>query len=164
MSNYLEQRRLQKLGIKPTDQQLRAEKKKTPIAKKSAKKKLQENEAKKSKELSLGKFFEMMIECAPQRCMETGEPLVFKITQSEVFCHILPQKPSAVPSMAKNPLNIVYLNIDIHKKMDADLGIKSKGEYVKSMKIFPLLKERVKMMWDSIPINQRKSVPKFLQP
>ena len=44
MSNYLEQRRLQKLGINKTDQQERAEKKVKPIAKVSPKRKEENKE------------------------------------------------------------------------------------------------------------------------
>jgi hypothetical protein len=42
--NYLEERRLQKLGIKPTAQQERAEAKKKPIAKVSEKRKVEDKE------------------------------------------------------------------------------------------------------------------------
>jgi len=44
MSNYLQQRQLMKLGIKPTAQQERAEAKKKPIAKKSGKRVIEDKE------------------------------------------------------------------------------------------------------------------------
>ncbi len=160
----MNQRLAMKNGQAKTSQQERAEKKPVAIAKKSAKKIASEKQAKGSKETTLAQFFETMIECAPEFCMETGVRLNYTITPTEVVCHILPKKPTAVPSMAKNPLNIVYLNIDTHHKMDADLGVKSKGEYVRSMKIFPLLLERVAQMWKHIPQKERKNVPFFLRP
>jgi len=135
------------------------------IAQKSAKKIAEEKELKASPELKLNEFMEAMAACAPQTCMESGDPLVIKVNTFEVICHILPKRETGgVPSQAQNPMNIVYINVDIHNKMDKDLGAKSKGNYVRTMKIFPLLKERVKMMWNSIPEEERKSVPEFLRP
>lgn len=55
MSNYLEQRRLQKLGIKKTDQQERAEKKVKPIAKVSPKRKVEDKEYKEVSKRYLAK-------------------------------------------------------------------------------------------------------------
>lgn len=168
LTPYMLQRLKMKQGQKNTDQQQRAEDRENEgggsIARKSAKKKAEEKEAKKSKEMTMGQFFDLMCEVAPEKCMESGEPLRYKLMPKEVCCHILPKKAGAVPSMAKNPLNIVYLNVDIHHKMDADLGVKSLGKYVTKMKIFPLMKERVKQMWKSIPVKERKNIPEFLKP
>lgn len=55
MSDYMEQRRLQKLGIKPTAQQERAEKKKTPIAKVAPKRKEENKEYKEVSKRYLAK-------------------------------------------------------------------------------------------------------------
>lgn len=55
MSNYLESRRQQKLGIKPTDQQIRAEKKAAPIKKVSDKRKVEDVEYRKVREKYLAK-------------------------------------------------------------------------------------------------------------
>lgn len=172
MTPYMLQRQKMKTGQKKTDQEQRAEDREkegggSSIAKKSAKKKAEEKEAAKADGMTLKQFFDTMCECAPEKCMETGERLIFKITPVEVICHILPKRSitnGGVPSQAKNPLNIVYLNIDPHTKMDKDMGTKSAGKYVKSMKIFPLLKERVAQMWKSIPKEERKNVPEFLKP
>ncbi len=164
----MKQRQKMKIGEIKTPQEQRAEDRENQgggsISKKSTKKQAAEKEAKKSKEMTLNQFFDLMVECAPETCMETGERLTYKLMPKEVCAHILPKKPTAVPSMAKNPLNIVYLNIAAHHKMDADLGVKSEGNYVRSMKIFPLLKERVKLMWPKIPKSERKNIPQFLKP
>lgn len=167
--NYLEQRRMMKQGLKPTaSQQKTADNAKSgrpAIPQKSAKKIAEEKELKRSPELKLNEFMEAMAACAPQTCMESGEPLVIKVNAFEVICHILAKRETGgVPSQAQNPINIVYVNVDIHNKMDKDLGPKSKGNYVRTMKIFPLLKERVKMMWNAIPEDERKSIPEFLRP
>lgn len=55
MSNYMEQRRLQKLGIKPTAQQERAEKKAKPIAKVAPKRKEENKEYKEVSKRYLAK-------------------------------------------------------------------------------------------------------------
>ena len=168
MSNYLRERQLQKLGLKPTSAQEKRDKPKKPLAKKSAKTIEREKQAKANGTAdSLTKFYDAMIACAPEKCQESGVRLNYRHSQREVVCHILPKravKDGGVPSQAQNPVNIVYLNIDIHTKMDADLGPKSKGKYVTKMKIFPLLRERVAKMWDSIKEEEKKNIPQFLQP
>lgn len=162
----MQSRQLMKNGTKNTDQQQRAEDREKH-GNKSAKKIAAEKEAKKSKEMTLKQFMDTMVDCAPEFCMESGVRLNYKATVYEVICHILPKrsiKQGGVPSQAKNPLNIIYLNVDIHNRMDADLGTKSKGEYVRSMKIYSLLKERVKAMWPTIKKEEIKNIPAFLKP
>lgn len=171
LTPYMLQRQAMKNGKAKTSQEQRAEDKdkngNKPIPKKSAKKIKAEKEAKKSEKMTLGQFFQLMIDCAPAACMETGEPLIYKIKPHECVCHILPKRgvnEGGVPSMAKNPLNIVFLNEEVHTKMDKDLGTKSKGKFVKAMKIYPILKERVAKMWPAIPANERVNIPSFLKP
>lgn len=61
--------------------------------------------------------------------------------------------------MATNPLNIVYLIGDVHTDMD------NKGcDYIKKMKIFPLMRRRVTLMWNHIPDEEKKNVPECLAP
>lgn len=166
LTPYMQQRQAMKNGQKKTDQEQRADNREK-YGNKSAKNIEAEKQAKKAKEMTLGQFFQLMMDCAPEKCMETGERLIYKITTVEVVCHILPKRSitnGGVPSQAKNPLNIVYLNIGPHTKMDNDLGTKSKGDYVRSMKIYPLLKERVKQMWPTIKKEERKNIPEFLRP
>lgn len=171
MTPYMQQRLKMKQGLSKTTQQQRTEDREengnAPIARKSTKKIAAEKEAKKSKEMTVKQFMDTMVDCAPELCMETGVRLNYKATVYEVICHILPKRSisqGGVPSQAKNPLNIVYLNVEVHNKMDKDLGPKSKGEYVRSMKIYSLLKERVKAMWPTILKPERKNIPTFLKP
>jgi hypothetical protein len=118
-------------------------------------------EEKKEKQ-ARGNFFERMIKAAPSRCMETGRPLAptMAINPAAVVCHILAKsKKSGVPSMAENELNIVYLDGDVHTDMD------HKGcDYIVKMKIFPLLRRRVVMMWQHIPDHEKRRVPECLKP
>lgn len=120
-------------------------------------------EEKKEKQ-ERGNFFQRMISEAPARCMETGCPLrpTMAINPAAIVCHILPKRKvndGGVPSMATNPLNVVYLSGDVHTNMD------NKGcEYIVKMKIYPLLRRRVVMMWNHIPDNEKKNVPECLTP
>lgn len=102
-------------------------------------------------------FFQAMLALAPSKCMETGCPLKSKVNLMEIVVHILPK--SKVKSMAEDPRNIVYLDGDVHTNFD------NKGqEFIKKMKILPLLKKRVEMMWPEIPENERRWVPECLRP
>lgn len=118
----------------------------------------QEKKEKKEK----GDFFDAMIKKAPRNCMETGKPLgpTMAMIASAVVAHILPKsKKDGVPSQATNPLNIVYLTGDVHTDFDR------KGkDFIVKMKIFPLLRERVAEMWDSIPQEERRRVPEYYNP
>ncbi|HYH13680.1 MAG TPA: hypothetical protein VD794_00575 [Flavisolibacter sp.] len=147
---YWQQRREQKLGIKP-DLKAIAE---TP---------------QKAKEQSLKEFYQEMYDKRPARCMESGkllkeiksaDPKAKTISKMAIVAHILPKRANfGVPSMAKNPLNIVYLEHNVHTNMD------QKGAaFVTKMKIFPLMKERVAMMWKDIPVHERKNVPDYFKP
>ena len=120
-------------------------------------------EKKKEKE-QLGVFFDLMIKRDPKKCQETGKDLrgLMQINPRIIVAHILPNratKDGGVPSMATDKRNIVFLHGDVHTDMD------NKGEsFVKSMKIFPLLKKRVEDMWGEIPEDERKNVPDYLRP
>jgi hypothetical protein len=137
MKSYLEQRREQKLGIKPA-----ADEKK--------------EKAEKSN------FFKTKIKNAPAKCENCRKPLAgtMAINAAAVVAHVLPKrKKNGVPSMATNPLNVVYLCGDCHTNMD------NKGAaFVASMKIYPLLLKRVALMFPHIPDEEKKNVPEHLLP
>lgn len=105
-----------------------------------------------------------MIKAAPAKCQETGKPLAgtMAINPAAVVCHILPKrstKQGGVPSMATNPLNIIYLEGDTHTNMD------NKGcDFIKKMKLFPVMRRRVALMWPHIPDDEKKNVPECLAP
>lgn len=119
------------------------------------------DEEKKEKK-EKGDFFDAMIKKAPKNCMESGKPLgpTMAMIASAVVAHILPKsKTNGVPSQATNPVNIVYLTGDVHTDFDR------KGkDFIVKMKIFPLLRERVQEMWDSIPESERRRVPEYYNP
>lgn len=160
----IEQEKQDKLaGIKPPPRSV--------PAKKSDKKKAEERaEIAPNGKTKTSNFFREMIEAAPVLCMETDQPLAntaYNESPAAVVCHILPKRKASqggVPSMAKNPLNIVYLDGEVHDLMDADMGTKSQGNYIRAMRIYPLLRERVALMWPLIPENERVNVPWFLRP
>lgn len=180
------QRQQMKNGKAPTSQEKKKAEKEEKGNKAIARKKVDpKKEGKKKKENSATqkaakmdekkktilrkKFFDAMLEAAPEFCMETGQRLIIPAGHNprSIVCHILPKRKvdlGGVPSVQFDPLNVVYLCKEIHDKMDADLGSKSTGEYVRSMKIFPLLKERVGELWNLIPANERVNITSFLKP
>lgn len=108
------------------------------------------------------KFFADALKEAPARCMECGKSLAGSqlINPTSIVAHILPKsQKQGVPSMATNPLNKVYLDIDCHTDMD-----KKGCDHIRKMKLYPLMKERVRLMWPDIPANERRRVPECLRP
>lgn len=108
------------------------------------------------------KFFAEALKEAPAKCMECDKSLAGSqlINPRTVVAHILPKSDKqGVPSMKTNPLNKVYLCGDCHTDMDTH-GC----DFISQMKIFPLMLERVKIMWPDIPHNERRRVPQCLKP
>lgn len=141
------------------------------IAKKSAKKKKQERaEVSPSGITYTSLFFREMMELIPEFCQETDQPLVNTVYSegpAAVICHILPKrkaKDGGVPSMAKDKRNIMFFDGEIHDKFDEDMGTKSKGKFVKAMRSYSIMKERVFHMWPEIPVAERVNIPDFLRP
>lgn len=116
----------------------------------------------RAEKLEKAKFFSDALKVAPNRCQECNKPLVptAAINPSAIVAHILAKsKKQGVPSMATNPLNRVFLCGDCHTDMD-NHGC----EYIQQMKIYPLLKQRVLLMWPGIPQSERRRVPECLRP
>lgn len=118
--------------------------------------------AKKAEKKEKSNFFTAALKGAPHKCQNCNKSLAgtMSINPTAIVAHILAKsKTSGVPSMATNPLNKVYLCGDCHTDMDR------KGcDYIKKMKIFPLLRKRVVLMFDHIPDNERRRIPECLQP
>lgn len=115
------------------------------------------------RKLSLKQFFDEMLQKAPARCMETGKKLLApKVNPRCIVMHILPKRKlndGGVPSMNVDERNVLFVNEPIHTAAD------TKGEeYVKQMKLFPVMKERVADMWPEIPYEERKNIPDYLKP
>lgn len=109
-----------------------------------------------------GDWFRRMIMKAPRLCTNCNKPLLgtLVINGAAVVAHILPKRENGgCPSVAQDEDNIVYLCGDCHTNMD-NLG----EEWIKKMKIFPLLKQRVCLLWDRIADNEKKNVPEYLRP
>ena len=136
--SYLEQRREMKLAGKKPPAEKRAD-----ASKKS-------------------KFFKDAIEKMPGKCMECGKALggTIAINPTATVAHILPKRKNyGVTSMANDKRNMVYLCITCHTNMD------NKGcRFIEKMRIFPLLKERVALMFKDIPAAERRFIPDCLNP
>jgi hypothetical protein len=116
----------------------------------------------KAEKTAKSDFFAQAIKSAPSRCQNDNKPLAptMAINKAAVVAHILPKSPKqGVPSMANNPLNFVYLCGDCHTNMD-NHGC----EFIQQMKIYPLMRRRVVLMWDHIPDNEKRRVPECLRP
>lgn len=126
------------------------------IPKVSAKKKANQPEEKVYKQ-QLSEFFDRMLNESQHTCQECGCDLYSSTILNEraIICHILPKKTFTVVAM--NPDNIVNL-CNVHHHM-LDLGGSKK---VMAMNIYPLLKERVKILLPLIPEDQLKSIPEYL--
>jgi hypothetical protein len=109
-----------------------------------------------------GDFFANAIKAAPATCQNCPAKLAgtMAINPAAIVAHILPKRGEyGVPSMATNPLNVVYLCGDCHTDMD------NQGcEYIVKMKIFPMLRRRVVLMWEHIPEHERRRVMDCLRP
>lgn len=114
------------------------------------------------KEQGRGNWFKKMWQKAPRLCMECEKPTIgtMLINPAAVVAHILPKRPDGgCPSVQYEEDNVVFLCGDCHTNMD-NLG----ADYVKKMKIYPLLKQRVTMLWDRIARSEQKNVPDHLRP
>lgn len=107
-------------------------------------------------------FYNLMIMQRPEYCQESGKPLEQSmfINPRSIVAHILPKREQGgVPSMQYDQRNIIYLDQDVHTNMD------NKGkDFVMKMKIYGLMKRRVKSMWKDIPEHEKKNVPEYLRP
>jgi hypothetical protein len=135
---YWQQRQKIKLGIKPTDQEAKADK------------------------AAKGVYFANQILTAPKCCENCGADLAGTkaINPAAIVAHILPKnKKSGCPSVALHPMNKVYLCGDCHTNMD------TKGAaFVKKMKVFPLMVQRVAAFYSEIALPELRRVPEYFRP
>lgn len=137
---------------KPYWQQRRDLKLKQPPTKK------EERQKKQAK----GVYFADQVQNAPKKCENCGGSLAgtIAINPAAVVAHILAKsEKSGCPSVALHPLNKFYACGDCHTNYD------TKGaEFVQSMPIFPVLKERVAQFYDEIEPAERRRVPVYFKP
>lgn len=131
-------------------------KEKKAIPKVSAKKKSNQPKEKADKQ-NLTAFYNEMLAHAPLLCMETGEPLIGStVINSRTICvHILSK--SGFPSVATNPLNIIYLTAYEHSKFDLQTE-----RYLKEAKISGLIKQRVSLLIPFLSTEEVNKIPAYL--
>jgi hypothetical protein len=122
----------------------------------SAKKKEAQPKEKAEKQ-KLTAFYNEMLAQAPLNCMETGEPLVTStiINPRTICVHILSK--SGYPSVATNPLNIIYLTAYEHSKFDLQTE-----RYMKEAKISGLIKQRVLLLIPFLSTEEQNKIPHYL--
>lgn len=117
-----------------------------------------EKKAKKSK----GEFFKDQIAHGPKCCENCGGSLAGTkaINPAAIVAHILPKNPkTGFPSVAENFNNIWFACGECHTNYD-NMGT----AFVKKMKVFPLLVERVARFYDQIDPAERRRVPEYFRP
>ncbi len=143
-SSYLEQRRAQKLkGGGSQDKKDKVEKK---------------------KEVKV--FYANQALIAPANCENCGNPLQpTKDFHSRAhICHILfKDKISGCPSVSTHPQNRWFGCMDCHTIYDNAL-LNGNFYTVEAMKIFPVLVERMKLVYPEIKQTELRRVPIILQP
>ena len=117
---------------------------------------------KKPADRKRGQWFAQQIRQAPRCCQECDKPLAgtMAINPAAIVAHILPKRErGGCPSVATHPLNVVYLCGDCHTNMD-----NQGAAWVKKMRLFPLMRERVAQMWAEIAAGELKNVPDHFKP
>jgi len=117
---------------------------------------------KREQKAAKGRFFVDQIKQAPKCCEECGKPLAgtIAINPAAIVAHIIPKSPTnGCPSVATHPLNRWFGCGDCHTDYD-NRGAK----FVKAMKVFPMLKERVALFYDEIAPAERRKVPAYFVP
>jgi len=118
----------------------------------SKKQNIEKKEVKK--ELSI--FFANQLKDNPEFCEECGVSLRANkaINPRSVIAHILPKRKSCFPSVATNPDNRLFLCVNCHADYD------NKGwEYVETMEVFELAKERLALFVDKLTHYEREKLP-----
>lgn len=107
-------------------------------------------------------FFASQLLIAPNHCENCGCSLSFSksINPRSIIAHIVPKRDKdkgGIPSVALHPLNRWFGCIDCHTNYD------SKGaDFVKTMKVFPIVKERFAQFAHLIHESEIKNIPAYL--
>ena len=115
------------------------------------------NVEKREYKKELNVFFASQILQIPPCCEECGDDIRYWREKNPrmLVAHILPKRPNGgFPSVATHPLNRVFLCPDCHTNMD----LKGK-DFVKKMKTYPLMVERLKTFYPSI--KEKHLISKF---
>lgn len=107
-------------------------------------------------------FFASQILQAPARCENCNEPLretIAMLGPRAIVAHIVPKRSKGgCPSVSLHPLNRWFGCKDCHANYD------NKGsDYVITMFVLPIVRERFAQFKDLIAPSERKNIPKFLK-
>ncbi len=109
---------------------------------------------------TFGTYFANQAHKMPVFCEETGKRLPTYPAYLKLSCmaHILPKrKDFGFKSVSIHPMNMVFVLPEIHQSMD-QLG----ERFITKMKIYPIIKERVKVLLPLLTENELDRVPKYL--
>ena len=115
----------------------------------------------REKKESLAAWYETQDTQAPDRCENCGNNLTTTINfhPRAHICHIVPKGKDGCPSVATHPLNRWFGCLTCHTFYD-----KEAAEIVATMKIIPVLRQRVKIFYREISENETRRVPPYLRP
>lgn len=153
---YSERYKLIKLGQLPKEAIAKARK---PIAKKSAKKILEEKEAKNERggeDTDLQKFYARIMQNEPGKCWETGEKInkQDKMGWHGSVAHILSKRD--FPSVATHPQNYMILSMWNGSHANYD----SSWERAATMKVWPYaLKIIITVLLPLLPPEEKRKLP-----
>jgi len=155
-SQYLLNRRAIMLGIKAPE----VKENKGGIAKVSEKKKQQDKESKPEKEKQV-QWFKDRVKEMSGKCTNCGGSTSKNNPSLAIMAiaHILPKRKNMFPSVATHPDNWIELCVTngCHHKYDRS------WEDAMTMKIWPLVVEKFKLIYPSIAPGERKHLPDVLR-
>lgn len=118
------------------------------------------NVEKKEVKKELRVFFASQLKYNPEFCEECGISLRASkaINPRSVIAHILPKRKSCFPSVATNSDNRLFLCVNCHSDYD------NKGwEYVATMNVFELAKERLALFVDCLTEFEKQKLPEIFK-
>ncbi len=108
---------------------------------------------------TMGTYFANQAHKMPKYCEETGQLLPTFPAWLKLSCmaHILKKRKGfGFESVATHPLNMCFVMPDIHTNID-NLG----EEYIVKLKIYPILKERVRQLLPLLTEKELNKVPQY---
>lgn len=133
--------------------------KKYTIPKKSAKKRVAEEEERAERggeDTELQKWYKQCQKMMSGNCAECGKPIETKNFQQAVFsiCHILAKRKTVAPSVATHPLNWIELCPDHHTKFDS-IGWDERSTWG----CWGEIRDRLVMVYENIARDERRHFP-----
>jgi len=119
-----------------------------------------QNVAKKEVKKEMNVFFANQLLQHPENCEECGVSLRSSkvINPRTIVAHILPKNEKGFPSVRSHPMNRLFLCSDCHGNYD------NKGwEFVATMKVFELAKERLACFIDCLTDYELSKLPNIFK-